>query len=219
VRELRAALLAEGSSDRGLIGVLERVCVSKGIKKIHIDWGDERLAPFDLGRALTPRIQKLLEVDPGYDLLFVHRDADSEDAHARYSEIRLACANQATCPPHVCVVPIQELEAWLLVDETAILRLVGGSKSISLGLPKPKQLERRAKPKELLADALARAKVRRPSARPKPLKSREFGLLRAQLLENLNIEGDVTQLSAWQRLLSDIDEAIALLRLEFPTHL
>jgi hypothetical protein len=205
----RAALLAEGSSDRGLIGILERLCARRGCEELKIDYGDQLLAMHNkVGRAVAPRVAKLLEIDPEYNLLFIHRDADADDPTPRLSEIEQAFEKLAV--PHVRVVPIHELEAWLLVDEGALLRQFGKPpKSMSLEIPPLKQIERRARPKELLKAALARAKVRKRSATPKPISEAEFKLLRARLLEDLDIDGPVTRLSAWQQLLADIDKALA----------
>lgn len=50
-------------------------------------------------------------------LLLVHRDADKVGAAKRIEEIRGACS---TCVP---VVPVKQLEAWLLADREAILRM------------------------------------------------------------------------------------------------
>jgi hypothetical protein len=210
----RAALLAEGSSDRGLIGILERLCAQRGCEELKIDYGDQLLAMHDkVGRAVAPRVAKLLEIDPEYDLLFIHRDADADDPSPRFSEIERAFAVQKLAVPHVRVVPIHELEAWLLVDEDALLRQFGKPpKSISLEIPPLKQIEKRARPKELLKAALARAKMRKRSAAPKSLSEAECKLLRARLLEELDIDGPVTQLSAWQQLLADIDKALASVR-------
>jgi hypothetical protein len=59
----------------------------------------------------------------------------------------------------VAVVPIQETEAWVLLNEEAILTLVSNSKRrMRLNLPSPKQVERIANPKERLKEVLASRK-------------------------------------------------------------
>lgn len=211
MRELRAVLLAEGSSDRGLIDVLVKVFERRGNVVLEVDWGNERLALFRLRGGLGPRIEKLIELESDYDLLFVHRDADGSDSGHRFEEIRQAFASQRVQRPYVCIVPVQELEAWLLADEPAILTQFGRKTgSLSLGLPKPRQIEQRARPKEVLMSALALAKAGRHDT-AKAMTVREFGRLRARLLAELDIDGPVNQLAAWQRLLADIDEAISTL--------
>src|SRR5690606_20980206 len=114
---LRAALIAEGNGDRGLVGVLERLCLREGAE-VEIEWAKSVLETYAAGSSVAAKIRTLIEVHPYYDLLFVHRDTDGEDPASRRTEIAAACL-QGT-PPHVAVIPIQETEAWLLLSEAAI---------------------------------------------------------------------------------------------------
>jgi hypothetical protein len=60
--------------------------------------------------------------------------------------------------PAVCVVPVREQEAWLLVDESAIRRAAWNPHGrVRLALPKVKALEGVADPKALLRSALETA--------------------------------------------------------------
>lgn len=201
-------MLAEGSSDRPLISVLERLCARRlGIGHIEIEWANEHLARHGSGRSLTAKITTLLEIDPGYDVLFVHRDADARDPTERLTEIDQAF-KLIKSPPYVRVVPVQETEAWLLVDESAIREHLGIPSDPPLDLPKLKHIERRANPKELLKELLSRATTSRRASKVKMLSERRFNELRAQLLESLDVDGPVCQLSAWQQLVADINRAL-----------
>ncbi|MFO7567042.1 MAG: DUF4276 family protein [Enhygromyxa sp.] len=208
---LRGALLAEGPSDRPLTQVLERLCRRPGVGRVEIEWGNEHLERYCPGRSIASKVSTLLEIDPGYDIVFVHRDADARDPSPRLAEIDQVFSTLELHPPHVRIVPIQETEAWLLVDESAIRDQLRIPSSHPLHLPKPKHIEQRANPKELLKQVLARALTRRRSAKVEALSDRRFGELRAQLLVSLDIQGPVTQLSAWQQLVQDIDRAFELL--------
>ena len=108
---------------------------------------------------------------------------------------------------HVKVVPIQELEAWLLTDEQAIRNLAMNPRgSEALGLPKTGRLETVAHPKERLSAALVAA-CKLTGRRLQRFK-RDFGHHRRVLLERLDIDGGITQLSAWQALVSDTTLAV-----------
>ena len=70
------------------------------------------------------------------DILFVHRDADGPSAQQRLDEITsatLAAKIELTVIP---VVPVQELEAWLLADPAAI-RAVVGKQNVAAPVPVP----------------------------------------------------------------------------------
>ena len=176
----RTALLAEGNSDRVLIPILSWLlseCLPKDIpydEPIFI----EPVLLSGTSKELSERIPRALEAQP-CDLLFVHRDADAnkqehgKGIETRIKEITDAEATLISPHPIVCVIPVQETEAWLLIDEDAIWSVSGTSKRrVSLGLPKGKAIERRADPKSVLKQALqdtgcndpGRAFYRLPSA-------------------------------------------------------
>lgn len=109
-------------------------------------------------------------------------------------------------------------EAWLLLDETAIRKHAGNPNGRQpLGLPKPKHVEQRANPKELLREALIRACT--PGRQQRELRSgnEDFGRIRRRLFDDLDIHGPVTQLSAWQALVEDTKAALTALSRPHPT--
>ncbi len=91
------------------------------------------------------------------DLLFVHRDADSEDRQPWVKKIRAAAEGLAR-PPVVCVVPVQEQEAWLLISWTALAQAAGNPDCRQPdAFPKLTAIERIADPKTRLSSFLQEA--------------------------------------------------------------
>lgn len=217
---MRAAFIAEANSDRGLIVILEKLCRRAGVDEIEIEWAQDFLSHFDrLGKKLGPRLKILLTHDPDFDLLFVHRDADRPDGlDARRAEIDEALAGCSDAPHCVRVIPVQETEAWLLTAAQPLRDVVGNPRgSEELGLPKrPAQIEARRDPKGVLRDALARAKRRSRKHRPTSLTNPEFSEFRARLLSQLDIDGPVTELSSWSRMLEDLETALRALATQAP---
>lgn len=203
MREIRFALLSEGTSERPLVDHLVTLCVREGVAASG-EWPD--LRRFAAGKDVISQLRCLLDLDDRFDLIFIHRDADDRsDAHARalVDAGSVALAGRIRAVP---VIPIQEIEAWLLLDEQAIRRTARNSTGREpLDLPKPSRIEDRANPKELLLDALVKA------ARPGRYRSAvrdDFARLRRELLENLDIDGPINQLSSWQNLLRDLRAAL-----------
>jgi hypothetical protein len=207
---MRAAFIAEGKTERALVTVLEKLCGRVGAVDVEIEWADDLLCHHDdIGKKLGPRIHTVLSHDPDFDLLFVHRDADRVGLDARRAEIDEVLTGCLGSPHCVRVVPVRETEAWLLTDAQAIRDIVGiPGGTMELGLPtKLAQIEACADPKQTLREALALAQLRSLKAKPKSLSNSAFGDFRARLLETLDIDGPVTKLSSWQRLLEDLESA------------
>lgn len=210
---LHFALIAEGQSEKGLVGVLTRLCTELwtevGQAGVDGEWVLPMLAMFGTGKKLGDQLRGLLDHDQTFNLVFVHRDADAP--HDTFARATIARGVQISGdgPRVIPVVPIQETEAWLLTDEAAIRKYVGNPNGRApLGLPKRKQVEHKARPKELLRDVLTRAS--RPGRQRRSLESggSEFGRIRQLLLENLDIHGPVTELLAWRALVDDTKAAL-----------
>src|SRR5947207_5493239 len=127
--DLRYTLLTDGSSDRSLIPLLTWLLRANGVSQaIQSEWADLRhlrVKP----RGLAARITLSLKLYP-CELLFVHRDAETELRENRVVEIRRAVDDAANVglvplPPAVCVIPVRMQEAWLLFDAAAIRRAAG----------------------------------------------------------------------------------------------
>lgn len=199
IADLRFALIREGTSDDGLIPHIRELLIRAG-------------APAVVGAArqykgsTKDRLQQVFREPSSPDLVFVHRDADAVDPDPRLHEIAGAASELGHSEQVVAVVPVQELEAWLLTDESAIRSVVGRPNGrASLGLPAIRRIEATARPKEVLQTACLTA-CERSGARRKREQT-QFSTRRAILLERLDIDGSVTELPSWQRFVRDLNAA------------
>lgn len=180
--ELRFTLLGEGSSDRALLPVIEWL-LGRHLPAVAL-----QSAWADLGRLVRPprtlagRIATSVDLYP-CELLFVHRDADRERHIRRVEEVQRAAqqaglslaARSLTLPPVVAMVPVRMLEAWLLTDEAA-LRMAAGNPNgrDPLDLPRVRELETIANPKEIFRQAFLTASGlssrRRRGVSPSPVR-------------------------------------------------
>lgn len=205
-RPVTFVFLREGSSDDGLIPHLRTLIIRFGADEAIGQARDYRGTPvhkLNLFRA---------EGIPA-DLVFVHRDADRARPDDRRSEIFDAAAACDIVAPVVPVIPVQELEAWLLTDEQALRRIVGRPHGrAGLGLPPLAAIERTVSPKERLRDALLAASE--ATGRRRLQERKDFEKRRRALLERLDIDGSVRQLEAWRQLETDIQSAMEQLAQE-----
>ena len=198
---MRFLFVCEGKSDRPLVDHIQRLLIEH-------DQPDPDGEPWHYGARVADRIRQGLQAAGVPDLLFVHRDADSAGAEARYGEIEAAVRRVARDGPSwIGVVPVRMTEAWLLLDEAAIRDVVGkpGGRA-PLGLPAPRHAERVANPKERLRDALLAASGNRGRRRRR--FDREFPRLRRRLLEDLPIGGELERLESWVRFRDDTIRAL-----------
>lgn len=204
MHRLEFALVSEGPSERHLISLLEELCVRSGASETLGRWPDLRSAG---GKSVAAQVREALRLEPHIQILFVHRDADGPSSSQRRREIAESIHDAPPPPSVVPIVPIQEIEAWLLADESALREVVGNPKGRApLSLPGVGQIESRANPKELLEQVLLEASEKR--GRQLKRVRRRFGALRATLLQRLDPDGPVSQLSSWQALIHDIARAI-----------
>jgi hypothetical protein len=151
--ELHYTLLTDGSSDDALIFIIDWLLGELGVEVTNPRWADLRRLPQPVS-GLTARIQATLELYPGGNILFVHRDAENQGVEARMREIEQAieeATGSVAVPPYVCVVPVRMTEAWLFSDEKAIRKASGNSNGkVKLDIPRAKELETLPDPKERL---------------------------------------------------------------------
>lgn len=199
--DLEFALVREGPSDDGLIPHIRELLIRAGARAVV---GAAR----QYTGSTQDRLAEVLQEPATPSLIFVHRDSDREDPCPRHREISDA-ARALGCQDRVVpVVPVQELEAWLVVDEALIRSVVGHPRGRSpLGLPPIRGVEKTTDPKGALQEACLRASEK-TGARRKKEKS-QFGTRRATLLERLDIDGPVTRLPSWQRFVNDLNTAAA----------
>lgn len=97
--------------------------------------------------------------------LIIHADADDADAsNARCQRFDPGAnlarqAEKALCRELLPIIPIQAIEAWMMADYQLLIEEVGTSMSAQeFGIPdKARQVEKIAKPKERLLEAVRRA--------------------------------------------------------------
>lgn len=202
--------VGEGPTDDALLPHLEKLCILCGADEangIAIDWLRSLEHP---SRKVAERIRLALALEPGANLIFVHRDADSPDPEPRHQEIHDALEEVQLEIPGVAVVPVQETEAWLLLDETEIRRAAENPKGqVSLNLPSWANVERIGQPKELLFETLLKASEL--SGRRRDRFARSLSHRRRLLLERLDPEGKIRRVKAWKRLKADLTKALRTL--------
>ncbi len=203
--------VGEGSTDAALVPHLEDLCVLCGAAEATGIAPDLGRLPQKVGRAVGAQVTAAVDLEPNANLVFVHRDADSVDGAPRYQKISEALEALDVTQHGVPVVPVQETEAWLLLEEEEIRRVADNPNGKSqLDLPAPRRVEEISDPKALLAEILVKASA---------LKGRRLERFKRSiprrvklLLERLDPEGKVRLLPAWQKLRSDLQAAIQSMR-------
>lgn len=158
--DLRFTLLPDGPSDRALLPILSWLLKELTTDRaIQPEWADLRRLR-ESPSTLSERMLKAVELYP-CDLLFVHRDAESQDVQSRLDEIENAIDNAQIDPadiPVVSVVPVRMQEAWLLFNESAIRTAAGNPNgSEVLRLPQVRRVESLPDPKSVLYELLRQA--------------------------------------------------------------
>jgi len=114
-------------------------------------WADLRHLTSPPSR-LDHKLQLSVELYP-CDLLFIHRDAETQPFTEREQEIAhvIKTVTAQFLRPFVPVVPVRMMEAWLLIDEAAIRSAAGNPNgSEVLDLPRVSQVEDLPDPKSVL---------------------------------------------------------------------
>lgn len=208
--------LGEGTSDSGLIPHLENLCVQLGADEVTGAAVDFRRLSGNIAGTVEAKLKAALKLEPNTNLIFVHRDSDSRDSMPRYEEIASAVAASAMPKAYVCVVPVQEMEAWILLDEASIRNVAGRrSGKVPLNLPRPNQVESIASPEERLMKALLDAAEL--TGRRRARFQAEFPTHRQLLLERLPTGGALLQVPSWTRLNADLAAAVKSIGLEEPS--
>ena len=200
-RSVSFAFLCEGSSDTGLITDLETLLMHFGAQEVT-GMPDTRKG------TIPARLQQLLTeaTEAGIDMVFIHRDSDGPDREGREREIRRGVEESGFPHPFIPVIPVQETEAWLLLDEQAIRDVVASKGKQPLKLPKPNAIEGTRNPKEILQKALLSASE--TSGRRLKKKKNSFSRHRRVLMQRLDPFGAVRNLPSWQCLERDIKRAL-----------
>lgn len=207
---VKFVLVCEGPSDRGLVRHLEALCVRAGASEVIGDAPDLGLLGVPTGHCAAEQVRAVVDRMADVNLVFIHRDADASAPARVRRQLEEEMRAAEALPGYVMVVPVQELEAWLLVDPQAIREVAGNPRgTVGLDLPALRRIEATARPKERLRAALVLASEAR--GRTLARLKRESSELHRILLERLDIDGPVTQLRSWRSLVDDIGAAIGRL--------
>lgn len=200
--KMEFALICEGSSDEGLVHQIERLCIDAGFEEARgVIPEFHRIG--NVGKAIPDRLKALTLLEPDIEIVFIHRDSDGRDPTQRYIEITESLQDFSDKYKWIGVVPVQELEAWLLTDENGI-RYVSENPNgrIALDLPTGAKVELIASPKEKLWDALVKASQltgRKLDKFKKTLPKR-----RHMLVERMQENHELDNVPSWLRLCTDI---------------
>lgn len=189
-------LVGEGNDDAALVPILTDLLVASGDDLAEVTWADPQWFPREGPAQLSPLARRIAQASVAYPaaIYFVHRDADGEDPTPRRAEVIEAAREVAGVLPDDClaVVPVQELEAWLMVDAGAI-RKAAARTAGEVDVPAKARLESIAHPKERLSELLADLGVARReySAAKRLIAERmDWKLLRGLTAFDM-LEGDV----------------------------
>lgn len=203
--ELRYTLITDGTSDKAFIPILNWLLIELGIDyAIQAKWADLSKRP-NPPKSLTERITVALDLYP-CDLLFIHRDAETESRTKRKDEI-VQAIQQAKIKdlPIVCVIPIRMLEAWLLFSEPAIRKAAGNPLGkCRIQLPSLNRIESLTDPKQTLL------KLLKDASELKGRRLKKFNGRQAIHILTNNVQdfSPLYQLSAFQALKTDLSETL-----------
>jgi hypothetical protein len=209
--KIHFVLVGEGSSDDGLIPHLETLCIELGASEVTGTALDFQRLGRPTRKTVLAKLQAALQLEPTANLFFIHRDADRQDPTPRYDEIRDAVGLCGLRKPHVSVVPVQETEAWLLLDENAIRTVAGRPNGRRpLDLPRPGEVEAVASPKEKLQMVLVEASEF--SGRRLAKFRHDFSNHRRLLLQRMQTGGVMFEVQSWLRLREELEHAVLSLQ-------
>lgn len=203
---LRVLFLSEGSSDEGLVPHIEKIAAEADIP-VTVSAPELEWLRTPVGHSVAEKLRATRRLSDAYHLAVLHRDADRQGPRQRREEIADAVAREWPGLPHVPVVPVRMLEAWLLLDEQAIRQVAGNPRGrMDLCLPSSSAVENVADPKDRLKETLARASGLN-GRRLRELHTR-FPRNRHRLLELLDQDGPVAKVPSWQTFVADLGEAL-----------
>jgi hypothetical protein len=163
MRLLCLALFAEGPTDHAFLKpvirrLAEQFCLRHGRESIDIADVLELHTP--PGRAGAPRATRIAmaaaSAQLAWQVLCIHTDGASDPTSAQRERVQPAveriAAELGSAHRTAAVVPVRELEAWLLADGDALRAALGTTlDDAALGLPSPcRDVERVADPKGVL---------------------------------------------------------------------
>jgi len=170
----RFTILGDGPTDASLkpiIGWILQKVPAVATRGFVIEFTTGRGGAESAANPLSGRIRRALREFP-CDVLFIHRDAETETPVKRLEEISKSAA-LADLNRYIPAVPVRMTEAWLLIEEHAIRQAADNPNGATeLRLPTLHKLEQLPDPKQACDDLLILAseksgrrlqKFRRPS--------------------------------------------------------
>ena len=188
----QCALVCEGGSDEPLAETLQSLMLAC---RPGDDIAVEVYRPEKAENRSVAAKLAAIAADDVYDLIFVHRDADSAGWEARAEEIRSAGEKRA-----VPVIPVRMTETWAL----AHLRVEGECRkwlADNASIGRLRALEEVSDPKKML---------RRWASRDRTflLAGDDWGRFRSEAIRGIDVEGHVAELDAWRRLRERLEAAM-----------
>ncbi|MER5266861.1 hypothetical protein ABTZ99_32685 [Actinosynnema sp. NPDC002837] len=203
---LSVLFLGEGTSDSGIVPQVELCAARLGIEVAITDPDLGRL-PNPPGKSVVEKLRASLLIGGHYDLVIVHRDADRDGREARLREISIAFNDAAPDILFTSVIPIRMTEAWLLTNEYEIRTVAGNPRGrTGLNLPSPARVESVADPKKLLKEVLGVASGL--TGRKLAKFHDRFSQHRRQLLERLDPDGPIQEVSSWRNFMTDLESGL-----------
>lgn len=209
--ELRFTLIGEGSTDDALMPIIQWLLEHPSLgllPDVEIDarFVSRELFPGEYG--LEEHIAATFQDIPS-NLIFVHQDADAPTATVHAREINVAIPNARRqvrdLSPAIPVVPVREMEAWLLIDEPAIRRVARNPHGrAGLSLPRVHEIESCLAPKAILRDALRAA-----SELPRRRWTRVDRIRPRDVADEIEDFSPLRQLPAFRAFETDVRRVIA----------
>ena len=194
-------IVGEGTSDSALQWpvrwIFEELDFS-GELEIHISHRS-----LDKGAGLRGKIETAIKLFSP-DVIFVHRDSDGESYDQRANEIATA-SDHFDSMKFVPLITVRMMEAWLLINESAIRIAAGNPKGNKpLNLPRIGKLETLTDPKTLLFDLL------REASELTGRRLKKFSVYEARRIaaEEIQDFSPLLQLKAFQNLKKEIEAKI-----------
>ncbi|MBN8653023.1 MAG: hypothetical protein J0L67_16445 [Cytophagales bacterium] len=204
--ELRFTLIADGSSDSTLLTVikwlLDDVYPTIAVQRSFADF--RHLPKPPQAGDIQARIDCASQYYP-FDILIYHRDAESRDKGIVLQRKNEILANLVDSEIVVCVIPVEMMEAWLLISGEAIKKAAGNrGYNKDMKLPAIQAIEAVSNPKDLLHQILKQV------SGLKGRRLNSFNVHQAVHLvaENISDFSSLRQLNSFRVFEKDLREAV-----------
>lgn len=158
MKSIRFTLIADGSSDKVLMNIIKWLLDDLFPKLPNYgNYCDLRMLQKPPKKYEVIEQVKLAEQYYPFDILFYHRDAESNSnsiVEERIAEVKKQL-EEVYHPKTIFVIPVRMMESWLLFDEIALKKAAGNRNyNKAIELPSINKLEGLTNPKQKLHDLL-----------------------------------------------------------------